>query len=302
MKACKSLTGCIFLLFLTQANASDISCLNTLNKACNYTAKNKGDDIYIYSSKQPTAVFSIPETETSVEIFSFLKKDKKYLLIKETSNSNKAKEILSFNDELNEFEYLYLTSDVDIKQSNKYWHGIYCFLSNASISDSAKSPFEWAFANVCKKHSESQGQFKYVGSDLFFSVDSIIDGNISKMHLIALNAKESDNVNISNFACLENCPSVNRFTGKINDKYVIKMFLNLEEGNINGSYYYDKTREIIPIKGVMKNKEITLSVEGPKGGVKEVFVGKLDNNKIHGVWNNKQSDASYPFVLYRSLY
>ncbi|GEM_PF-3401328 len=304
MKACKFLVSCFFLLILTTvtATASGISCLNTVDKDCHYTAINKGDDIYIYSSKHSVPVFSIPEFESSVETLSFLKKDKKYWLIKETSNSNKSKEVLSFNDELNEVEYFYLTSDIDIKKSNKYWYGIYCFLSNASISDSATSPFEWAFANVCQKHPETQSQYKYVGNDLFFSVDSIVDGEIGKMQLIALNAKDNDNVNITNFGCLVNCPSAKRFTGKINDKYVIKMFLNIDKGMIDGYYYYDKTGVIIPVKGMVKNKRITLNVDGLVGETKETFVGILDNNKVNGVWNNKLSNAKHPFVLYQSLY
>ncbi|EBR3179956.1 hypothetical protein JMC21_004668 [Salmonella enterica] len=135
----------------------------------------------------------------------------------------------------------------------------------------------------------------------FFSIDSVINGEMGKMQLVALNAKDNDNVNISNFGCLENCSSVSEFTGKINNKYVVKMSLNLGEGMIEGHYYYDKIRVLIPIKGIKNDKEIILKVEGKDGKIKEIFDGIFDVNKIQGVWDNKLNNTKYPFVLYSAL-
>ncbi len=301
MKVYKYVIVCVFLSFIAPAIADSVSCMDSIDKDCDFIAKSKGDDIYIYKSKQSKPVFGIPETASSVEAVSFLKKKNKYILIKETSNSNRTKEILSFDDKLNEFKYFYLTSEIDFNQNNKYWHGIYCFLSNASISSYASSPLKWAFDNVCKKRSETQSEYKYVGTDLFFSIDSVINGEMGKMQLVALNAKDNDNVNISNFGCLENCSSVSEFTGKINNKYVVKMSLNLGEGMIEGHYYYDKIRVLIPIKGIKNDKEIILKVEWKDGKIKEIFDGIFDGNKIQGVWDNKLNNTKYPFVLYSAL-
>lgn len=301
MKVFNFVVSCIVLPFIAPAVADGTTCMNTNDKNCGFFAKSKGNDIYIYTSEQSNPIFTVPETESSVETISFLKKNNKYIIIKENNNSSKSKEILSFDGKLNNFEYLYLTSDIEFNQNNKYWHGIYCSSSNISFSESATSALEWGFEKLCKKHSESQNEHKYVGTDLFFSIDSIINGVIGKIKVIALNAKDNDNIDISYLGCLENCPSANEFTGKINNKYVIKMFLNINPEVIRGSYFYDKVKTHIPIKGIKDNKEIILNVEGQNGKVKEIFKGIINKSHIYGIWTNNENNTKYPFSLYQTL-
>lgn len=301
MKLYKYLFLCAFVSFIAPAIADSISCMDSINKGCDFIAKSKGEDIYIYKSNQVKSIFAVPEKESSVEVISFLKKNNKYILIKETSNSNKTKEILSFSGDLSSFKYIYLTSAIDFNQNSRYWHGIYCFSSNASILNRVTSPFEWGYDNLCEKRAETQSEYNYVGNDLFFSIDSVIDGEMGKMKFVALNAKDNDNVNISNFGCLENCFSVIEFTGKINNKYVINMSLNISERVIEGYYYYDKIRTFIPIKGIKNDNKITLNVEGYDGEIKEIFKGVYDGSKINGVWDNKLNNTKYPFVLYSAI-
>ncbi|HGJ4480543.1 TPA: hypothetical protein ACJGPC_004685, partial [Salmonella enterica subsp. diarizonae] len=88
MKVYKYVIVCVFLSFIAPAIADSVSCMDSIDKDCDFIAKSKGDDIYIYKSKQSKPVFGIPETASSVEAVSFLKKKNKYILIKETSNSN----------------------------------------------------------------------------------------------------------------------------------------------------------------------------------------------------------------------
>ncbi|WP_139308874.1 hypothetical protein [Pantoea sp. 1.19] len=302
MKAFKCIVGLFFLSLITPTItiASGLSCMETSDKKCDFIAKTKGNDIYIYVAEKNTLIFSIPEIESAVETIDFLKKGSKYMLIREVSNSNKTKEVLSFNSKLNDFSYLYLTSDIDFNQNEKYWHGIYCESSNISISESVTSPFEWAFVKICKKHSETHSEYKYVGSDLYFSLDSVLNGVVGKMQLIALNAKDSDNMNIANFGCLENCPSYEKFTGKIDNKYVIKMSLNIDEGRVEGSYYYDRVKKNIPLIGRINKNKIILNVKGRDGEIEEVFSGVVDGNIIGGTWN-KKNNTLYNFIIYRSL-
>ncbi|HGJ4323838.1 TPA: hypothetical protein ACLFMB_004653 [Salmonella enterica subsp. diarizonae serovar 61:l,v:1,5,7] len=74
MKVYKYVIVCVFLSFIAPAIADSVSCMDPIDKDCDFIAKSKGDDIYIYKSKQPKPVFGIPETASSVEAVSFLKK------------------------------------------------------------------------------------------------------------------------------------------------------------------------------------------------------------------------------------
>ena len=133
----------------------------------------------------------------------------------------------------------------------------------------------------------------------FFSIVSVINGEISKMRLVALDAK--DNVDISSFGCIENCPLINKFIGKINGRYRTKLMFTLNGSIVNGNYYYDKIKILIPIKGTLNNKKMVLEVEGEDGEIKEVFNGVLEGNMIQGIWSNKVDGARHPFVFYREV-
>lgn len=294
----------IILILISPAVSAvddDNSCMNIENKVCNFIAKIKGEDVYIYTAGKSSPVFVFPESETSVETVSFWRGDGRYIAIKEGSNADKSKEVFLFNSKLSEFGYLYLASGIDFNLNEKYWYGMYCSLSSAPFPDAVTSPFVWMVDKACKNKSENINEYKYIGSDLFFSVNSVIDGVGGQLSLVALNAKNNDNVNILNFGCVENCPLVNDFIGKINDKYIIKMSLNFNGDVVEGMYYYDNVRSEIPLKGVKINKEIFLDVKDDNGKITEIFKGTINNNEIQGVWNNKDNNTNYPFILYRAL-
>ena len=142
--------------------------MNTMLNSCDFVAKNKGDDVYIYNINNSNPIFALPEKESSVETISFLKVEDEYTFIKENSNTNKAKEIFSFGKKMDSFAYLNLTSGVDFTEGDKYWYGIYCFSSEDSLSESFDAPFEWAFNNLCYRRTSLKDDYKYRGAVLFF--------------------------------------------------------------------------------------------------------------------------------------
>lgn len=92
------------------------------------------------------------------------------------------------------------------------------------------------------------------------------------------------------------------FTGKIDNKYPLNMELNSVNGEIKGTYYYDKIGTNIKIKGTL-SKDSILSLKEFDQNDKQtgLWNGKLiSENKISGIWNNSDRNSAKDFTLLTS--
>ncbi len=92
------------------------------------------------------------------------------------------------------------------------------------------------------------------------------------------------------------------FTGKIDNKYPLNMELNSVNGEIEGTYYYDKIGANIKIKGTLsKDSILSLKEFNQNGKQTGLWNGKLINeNKISGIWNNPERNSAKDFTLLTS--
>ncbi len=87
------------------------------------------------------------------------------------------------------------------------------------------------------------------------------------------------------------------FKGKIDGKYAVTMNLYFVDDSIDGTYYYDKYKRSMKIKGHIKgNSKITLTeYEGNKATGE--YVGTLNGNVFSGNFVNFASGKRMPFSL-----
>lgn len=90
--------------------------------------------------------------------------------------------------------------------------------------------------------------------------------------------------------------------GSINDNLPIHMKLAFKEGNITGSYYYDKYKNDINLAGSMDSEgNINLTEKNPEGEVTGYFSGWMSKqNRFVGIWVDKEGKNKFPFNLNRA--
>ncbi|MGM0410995.1 MAG: hypothetical protein ACQEQF_09570 [Bacillota bacterium] len=89
----------------------------------------------------------------------------------------------------------------------------------------------------------------------------------------------------------------NVFKGKIKGEHLIKMFLYNNEGKITGNYFYTKYQSKIELQGKMNKRKIILFEYNEKGQKIAKFIGKTNNKKITGTWNNLKANKQYKFEV-----
>ncbi|MHB8072658.1 hypothetical protein [Desulfosporosinus fructosivorans] len=88
------------------------------------------------------------------------------------------------------------------------------------------------------------------------------------------------------------------YQGNINNTIPIKMSIYQLDKDVVGTYFYEKQREEIKLKGKAGEKDIILFEYNGTGVNTGVFQGKLVTvDKIEGTWVNPVSKQSYPFTL-----
>lgn len=91
------------------------------------------------------------------------------------------------------------------------------------------------------------------------------------------------------------------FKGTVNGQYSITMELQQEGEQVEGSYFYDKYRTIIPIKGTIKaDGTLTLKEVDAAGNITSpTFVGTYSTGwtTIRGNWYNKTGESQFAFNL-----
>lgn len=88
------------------------------------------------------------------------------------------------------------------------------------------------------------------------------------------------------------------YEGSINNNLEIKMSLYPSENEIVGSYFYDKERKEIQLKGKLEGNNIVLSEYDENQKNTGTFKGTMDiNEKIEGTWISADGKKSYPFIL-----
>lgn len=88
------------------------------------------------------------------------------------------------------------------------------------------------------------------------------------------------------------------YEGNINDNLKIMMSLYPSGNEIIGSYFYDKERKEIQLKGKLDGNNIVLSEYDENGKNTGIFQGKMDaNEKVEGTWISADGKRKYPFTL-----
>lgn len=85
-------------------------------------------------------------------------------------------------------------------------------------------------------------------------------------------------------------------TGTINNKYPIKMILEIDRENVTGSYYYTKHNNPILLSGTLVNEKMILTEYGTNVSDIGVFNGVYNKNSFAGTWSNKGT-KTFPFFL-----
>ncbi|MCC5943287.1 MAG: DUF3298 domain-containing protein [Bernardetiaceae bacterium] len=105
---------------------------------------------------------------------------------------------------------------------------------------------------------------------------------------------------IANFAVAEAQQSYMHLKGKLGDKTLITMDLNIDADNlINGSYYYEKYGKPIRLKGEFRGSDlIVLNELSENSNTQAIFTGKFSSQGFIGKWEQVKSNASkLDFVL-----
>ena len=87
--------------------------------------------------------------------------------------------------------------------------------------------------------------------------------------------------------------------GTINNDLKIHMSIQIKDGKVQGSYYYDKYKADIQLKGdIEANRMIVLKEYSKDGTVTGTFDGwYVPGIRIEGSWINKKTKAAMPFKL-----
>jgi hypothetical protein len=88
------------------------------------------------------------------------------------------------------------------------------------------------------------------------------------------------------------------YEGSINNNLEIKMSLYPSGNEIVGSYFYDKERKELQLKGKLEGNNIVLSEYDENQKNTGTFKGTMDiNEKVEGTWISADGKKSYPFIL-----
>ena len=280
-------------------------CFGGEFKACEIIMKSDGDNKYLFSSlnvNSQNPIFQEPEEDSIMESSSFFRDGKNYLLVRESFDISKSKEIVSFSSDLKSVSYLTLSSEVDLDTNDRYWSGFYCTNEHAEKPEGNISAIGWAFMQSCKVRPQyiTSKSYSIKGNDMIIDIP-VISGGIKKgiMKLVAINALSSDNLNISDFGCMDNCPDVRSdadFTGRVSNASV-QMYLNIVDDKVSGYYYYVKYGKRIALTGTSEDGNIKLQVKD-KGVIVEEFIGTLQDGKFYGDWMDLIRHKKHPFSLY----
>lgn len=89
------------------------------------------------------------------------------------------------------------------------------------------------------------------------------------------------------------------YTGAINKTLDIKMKLSIADGKISGSYFYEKNKVDIPLKGTIDDSDnFEIQEYDAQGKVTGVFRGEYSGTlELEGDWSKPGSDHKLPFAL-----
>ncbi len=101
---------------------------------------------------------------------------------------------------------------------------------------------------------------------------------------------------LSNVLFAQTEKRVIELSGKIANKYPIKMILTIKDNNVLGYYFYTKYKTKILLEGTIKNNKIELT-ESPdyEDQFKKGFVGKIDYKGFEGEWKDIWKEKSLNF-------
>jgi len=116
------------------------------------------------------------------------------------------------------------------------------------------------------------------------------------------NTSTSNNENNTQESSSISLDFIKTFEGKINNKFPITFKITSNNGQISGTYFYNKVGKDLKLKGsIDKEGNINLTEYDEKGNATGLFKGSTkNNNKIEGSWSKPNGSSSMPFYLIES--
>lgn len=256
------------------------------------------------NGKKILPYFDMNETTENV---SLQKYGDRYVFSKEYFDNTKAIEFITFkyeNKVLSPVTYYYIESSIDFSSNVKKWSGKECGTSAGKIPEKKDGLLLQVASELCVNQVKlAYTPNKYIGSDILFHLSQFINGVEKKqLPVILLDNKDIDSINLNDIGCLSDCDIASdstNYIGKLNEKFRIGLYLEYNNNNVSGFYFYEKMKKKINVTGRRNGKKLTLSASVPEGI--ETFDGLLDNGKFKGVWSNATGNKSYPFIFYMKL-
>ncbi|SFD05251.1 hypothetical protein [Pragia fontium] len=303
-----------FLVF-SEDNLEYVSCYEEYNSSCEVIlekgAESEVNDYPVYLKERVTGnkIFLSPEQNTTMEGVSLYRIDNSYLLLKEYWGAGRGVNFIRFkfkDHSLDDAVVFNIESQIDVYLKKRNWGGYYCDYSSGTSFDNSLPPLHSIFLANCKKKNKfNLINNDYINNDVIFFISHLSDNNKTNLiKLIALDSKDSNNIDVEDVGCIENCSDISKsgnFIGKINKKIRVKLHLDFKASDTYGYYYYDKFKQNINLSGRLNNGELILNAYKENGELLEVFNGILSDGKYSGYWIDMKTKKKYPFSFYRMI-
>ena len=99
------------------------------------------------------------------------------------------------------------------------------------------------------------------------------------------------------FENLNKKDTLGNYQGKIGNNLNVRFYLDNNDGNISGYYFYEKTGIDIRIVGNLKNNHLTAYELGYKNDTIAILKGILNASSIYGKWINYNNKKEYSLTL-----
>lgn len=302
-----------FWVFYVQAS-NDLEvkdCLSDVHHQCKVKLRKikqhdpTSYDIELLSSCSDLNVFSGVESKTTMEDISLYKINETYVFSKEYQGDSKGMDFVTFNftdEKPSNIKYYNLESSINYKMRKKEWSGVKCSLQEKPLPPYVKHSLLASLSSICGNKINLPYNNTYSGNDIVFDIEKNVDGGVKEnMTLVALDSNDSNNIRVNDLGCKRNCDPIvisSNFLGRINGDSRIKLHLKLNEGSVEGYYYYDKIQEKIKLSGTKVKNKIDLVASVNDG--QETFRGVINDGQINGEWKSSEG-RRYPFVLFQML-
>ncbi len=92
-------------------------------------------------------------------------------------------------------------------------------------------------------------------------------------------------------------PGVRHFVGTIGDSLAVQMNLRIQGNDVSGTYFYEKYKTDIPVKGTADAQGNVTFNEFDKGNIVGIFKGTIAGQEMQGQWSKPDGSKTLPFAV-----